>query len=326
MPSIKKILVPTDFSDNASSVYKYARTTAQNYGATVDFIHIVPRRLNYFSLDRDELGYIFEDKDKYARLRTRVIEKLQAEMDAHIPAENRGKVFAKNEDRAAGGIVEHAMSESYDLIIMAARGGHESKFTRGSVTEKVIRIATTPVVTVNRGYDPKINTIVVPTDTSNTSLGALPMAVLVADHREAAIHLTTVSKRDENKIKTGGEAIYKHVDEEMKEKVLKALQEFVDGSDELEFVNPPQLSDEYVQLKIKGGQVVRLNIIVLKGVSTHDSIASYARDHAQLVVMGTHGRSGLSYIFLGSTTEKVIRHLKLPVLTIKPKFVKKWGK
>src|SRR5699024_6974270 len=159
----------------------------------------------------------------------------------------------------AGGIVEHAMSESYDLIIMAARGGHESKFTRGSVTEKVIRIATTPVVTVNRGYDPKINTIVVPTDTSNTSLGALPMAVLVADHREAVIHLTTVSKRDENKIKTGGEDMYKHVDEEMKEKVLQSIQNFVEHSANITFGKTPSIQDEYLQLKNKNGNLVKVD-------------------------------------------------------------------
>ena len=36
-----------------------------------------------------------------------------------------------------------------------------------------------------------------------------------------------------------------------------------------------------------------------------------------LVIMGTHGRSGLSHLFLGSVTEKVIRASKAPILSIR---------
>ena len=36
-----------------------------------------------------------------------------------------------------------------------------------------------------------------------------------------------------------------------------------------------------------------------------------------LVVMGTHGRTGLSHLFLGSVAEKVVRHSKQPVLTVR---------
>jgi nucleotide-binding universal stress UspA family protein len=39
---------------------------------------------------------------------------------------------------------------------------------------------------------------------------------------------------------------------------------------------------------------------------------------ADLIVMGTHGRTGLEYMLLGSVAEKVIRRAKCPVLTIRP--------
>lgn len=42
-----------------------------------------------------------------------------------------------------------------------------------------------------------------------------------------------------------------------------------------------------------------------------------AREAADLVVMGTHGRSGLAHVVLGSVTEKVVRHSKVPVLTVR---------
>jgi nucleotide-binding universal stress UspA family protein len=37
-----------------------------------------------------------------------------------------------------------------------------------------------------------------------------------------------------------------------------------------------------------------------------------------LIVMGTHGLTGATRVFLGSTTEKVLRHAHVPVLTIPP--------
>ena len=38
----------------------------------------------------------------------------------------------------------------------------------------------------------------------------------------------------------------------------------------------------------------------------------------QMIVMGTHGRSGLAHLLLGSVAEYVVRHSKVPVLTVRP--------
>jgi nucleotide-binding universal stress UspA family protein len=40
---------------------------------------------------------------------------------------------------------------------------------------------------------------------------------------------------------------------------------------------------------------------------------------ADLIVMATHGRTGLSHALMGSVAEKVVRHAPCPVLTIRPK-------
>lgn len=51
-----------------------------------------------------------------------------------------------------------------------------------------------------------------------------------------------------------------------------------------------------------------------------DAIIRFAQDHdVDLIVMGTHGRSGLHHVFLGSVAEKVVRHASCPVLTIRHK-------
>lgn len=49
-----------------------------------------------------------------------------------------------------------------------------------------------------------------------------------------------------------------------------------------------------------------------------DAIVGYARDHAiDLVVIATHGRSGLSHVLLGSVAERIVREAPCPVLTLR---------
>ncbi|HET7153699.1 MAG TPA: universal stress protein [Candidatus Kapabacteria bacterium] len=48
-------------------------------------------------------------------------------------------------------------------------------------------------------------------------------------------------------------------------------------------------------------------------------ILRYAQEHAiDLIIIGTHGRSGIDHFLLGSTAEKVIRKAPCPVLTVRP--------
>jgi nucleotide-binding universal stress UspA family protein len=64
---------------------------------------------------------------------------------------------------------------------------------------------------------------------------------------------------------------------------------------------------------------VRANGFVLEG-SAHEQIARFARSkHADLVVMGTHGRSGLAKLFLGSVAGRVVAAAPCAVLTVRGK-------
>jgi nucleotide-binding universal stress UspA family protein len=49
-----------------------------------------------------------------------------------------------------------------------------------------------------------------------------------------------------------------------------------------------------------------------------EEIVAYARDHAvDLIVVATHGRTGLSHVLLGSVAERIVREAPCPVLTIR---------
>ena len=60
-------------------------------------------------------------------------------------------------------------------------------------------------------------------------------------------------------------------------------------------------------------------IEVLQG-APFEEITLYAREHdVDLIVMATHGRTGLSHLLVGSTAERVVRHAPCPVLTVRIK-------
>lgn len=65
----------------------------------------------------------------------------------------------------------------------------------------------------------------------------------------------------------------------------------------------------------QGRKIVRA---VKSGVA-YVEIVRYAREHEiDLIIMGTHGRSGLAHILLGSVAERVVRKAPCPVLTVRP--------
>jgi nucleotide-binding universal stress UspA family protein len=58
------------------------------------------------------------------------------------------------------------------------------------------------------------------------------------------------------------------------------------------------------------------NIICFIGDPKTDIIESAIRENPDFVVVGTHGRTGLSHLLLGSVAEYVVRHSPLPVLVV----------
>jgi len=59
------------------------------------------------------------------------------------------------------------------------------------------------------------------------------------------------------------------------------------------------------------------NATLRRGVPWREIVAVIEETHADLVVMGTHGRRGVSHFLLGSVAEKVVRMSPVPVLTIR---------
>ena len=63
---------------------------------------------------------------------------------------------------------------------------------------------------------------------------------------------------------------------------------------------------------------VRMNLVVRKGTPTEGILQFAEEEGIDMIVMATHGHTGLRHILMGNVTEKVVRHSRVPVLTVKP--------
>jgi nucleotide-binding universal stress UspA family protein len=75
--------------------------------------------------------------------------------------------------------------------------------------------------------------------------------------------------------------------------------------------------DEWKALAETAG-VTGVETATAVGEPAHEIVAFATEQHADLVVLGTHGRTGLSHALMGSVAERVVRKAPCPVLTVRP--------
>ena len=141
----------------------------------------------------------------------------------------------------------------------------------------------------------KTNPILVPVDFSGTAREALPYAVALARQMRARIVLLHVIEP----VYVGAESGMGYVPQQtaaQKQEARKLMRDF-----EVKFI-PKDLFDK---------AILRL------GSPFHEIAAAAKALHAGLIVMTTHGRTGLSHLLMGSTAERVVRNAPCPVMTVR---------
>ena len=135
--------------------------------------------------------------------------------------------------------------------------------------------------------------ILVPTDGSDAAEAALEQAIELASAYGARIHgLYVVDVTSYSTLEAGGDIVLETLEQE--------------GSDAVERV---------FDAAERAGVDVTTSVV---SGTPHRDILEYADDHdVDLIVMGTHGRTGLDRYLLGSVTEKVVRGAGVPVLTVR---------
>lgn len=144
-------------------------------------------------------------------------------------------------------------------------------------------------------------TFVVPYDFSDHADAALYAAVDLARRLDANLHLVHVIQLPAYAYGYGGVGgafvATPRVDAGIREDAAQSLRRVVDRIRDF----PGRLSAE-----------------VIEGTNVAEAISETAKKlGAELIVMGTHGRTGLAHVFLGSVAERTLRRAPCPVLTIR---------
>ena len=61
----------------------------------------------------------------------------------------------------------------------------------------------------------------------------------------------------------------------------------------------------------------RVSTTLLRGDAAHEIVEGAKREGCDLIIIGTHGRTGIKHVLLGSVAEKVVRHATCPVLVVR---------
>ena len=299
-----KILFTTDGSRGSAPAEAYACALAQSWGAALTVMHVLEfpsgldpenpiNRLYLAELMKQATQELVELK---ARATARGIS-VDTKIATGIPSEE---------------ILAAATGEDPDLIVVGTRGKTGlAHVLLGSTAERIIRAAPCPVLAVRFGRQGEegegqsqhnfagIERILVPIDFSDCSLDALEYGALVAQRSKASIRILHVLEP----VSYGLDFTLPHVTKREHDRS----------------VITKKLSDLTSALTSAG----LVSDCVISGGLPGDSILNAAAAHdAGVIVMGTHGRRGLSQALFGSVAEFVLRKSSCPVLTVRsPKFL-----
>ncbi|MEP6259976.1 MAG: universal stress protein [Gillisia sp.] len=278
---MKKILVPTDFSEHAVNALKVAAQFAKRYKGEIYLLHMLELPLQLVGGGGSPLGGSSQNLPEalyFMKLAKKRFTEILKE-----PFLEGVKVHETVEfHQAFEGIME--VSEKYhcDLIVMGSHGasGFKEMFI-GSNTEKVVRNSTIPVLVIKNDHPHfDVKDFVFATDCDIDNKHTLTQALKFAKKIEAKMHLVYVNTA--NNFRTSEES-------------NQCLNDF-----------------------IRGEEIKDYTFTVWNDVTVENGILNFAQNiGAGLIGISTHGRKGLAHFFNGSISEDLVNHAQRPVVTFK---------
>jgi nucleotide-binding universal stress UspA family protein len=287
---MKRILVPTDFSEQAAFAMDLACQMAHSSNIEIVAMHVLDHT-GLFDFSAGSTAYPLMGNPAGLDLDQKFLESLYQNAEEKCaqflkPYEKDGlKITKKIKIGSAFHFIsEEINDEMIDLVIIGSKGasGFEEVLI-GSNTEKVVRHAKCPVLTVKSKIDIK--------------------------NIQDIVFATNFKEEDS------------HVAEE-----LKKLQEVFKAKLHLVRVNTPTSFDTnrnimaHADTFIKENKITNYTINIYSDKVEEDGIIFFAQDiNADLIALATHGRSGLLHLLSGSIAEDVVNHAKRPVWTFRLK-------
>ena len=291
---IKKILCAIDRSPSSLQAFGYALALARWQSARLNLLEVieeapppgVSRALTSDGLPNETRRALERD------LRRVLTARRASDVKVEISLRN-GNVVQE--------ILAQAKTRRPDLVVIGSHGrGGIQRLVLGSVAEKVLRLATCPVLTVRRGVRlvrrsrSPFATILCPTDFSAAANKAVAYAKRLAQEADAKLILMT--------------AVEWPFGDEVTSGAVAELQKSIasNASDALTRLLPRPASNG-----------PRAQAIVAVGKASAAIVKVARARSVDLIVMGVSGRGALDVAILGSTTHHVIREGAWPVLTVR---------
>lgn len=290
----KKVLAPTDFSEGSKIALPYAIGVAREMQAALTLVHVVSPMPPAGFLNR---GVMVEEKLMLNEAAKALARFREREVPSDIPGDNlvlKGTPW--NE------ITRLAVDQKSNLIVMATHGRTGLKHLWfGSTTENVVRHAPCSVLTIREqplhGYLPGENPIrakriLAPIDFSDLSIRALEGAVSLGKRFDARIDVLFVNQPPA----------------------------YIDSEYANIFMVQPVMQEELeqrfqeVKQQIPGLKDVVGHFLVRNGYAAFEILQAALILNPDLLVIATHGYTGLKQVALGSTAERVVRQAACPVL------------
>ena len=279
--TLRHLLHPTDFSACAEQALRHALFLARHHDTALHVLHVAPKDLH--ADVTPGAGPLLDEVRDY--------------VDRHDPADVSVKAVVRRSTRPATAILDAARELGADLIVIGTHGRSGlSRLVAGSVAEEVLREAPCPVLAVREREtafpEAPLRHVVAPIDFSEHNGPALRRARAFAGAYGARLTLLHAVEELDLPGIYGDVANPLGATPELRERVRGELEKIVREQD-------AGLEATY---HVEPGQAA-------------STILDYAeREDADLIVMSSHGRTGLQRFFLGSVTEKVVRRAPCPVL------------
>jgi nucleotide-binding universal stress UspA family protein len=295
----KQMLIPLDGSNVSEQVLPYARSLARKLNLPVELLAVVDVVGLVASLPADEKSNVeslIADTWRGSAVFLERISKTFPEVSVKCAVEK---------GRPGEVLIEKAAADSGTLIAMATHGRSGiDRWLLGSVAEKVLHGTRNPLLLVRATKSGEsdgeaiLKRVIVPLDGSLLAEKALPHATVLAKTMNLELMLFRAYTLTQ---------------------IISTYDDYIPDWNKLEALSKGEATS-YLDQKVrelKQNGLTHISPLVLEGEAAQQIIDLAKRTANSLVVICSHGRSGVGRWVLGSVAERVVRHSVGPVLLIR---------
>ena len=322
MPQVNNILVPLELHENAAPVVTWAALMARATGSRLTVLHVneslelIKNRPGLHGGGSSEVDVTVEKwRNIYEQNARLELERLATSLCAGIAIETR-----LLEGRAHARILETLESAPHDLVVLGTHGRPwYQRVLLGSTAETVLRASSVPVLIVHNTAPtqppPRLARLLFSTDFNMTSMAGEEWVRYLAAHGAEEILLVHAMENplldvyDPDK----AEIDLPRIMAESRQHPPRSAQPFWEHAQRVAHAKLSVLRQQFLGAPFQGLQI---EVLIREGAAPENILKVAEQKSPDLIVMATHGRTGVRHLLLGSVTEKVIRAASCPVLAV----------